>query len=131
MTVMWVIFGIGAILVFGFSSIKLNVYSEKEYGYEPINAGTILFGFIPFIILIAGQFGEYNGENGSFQLGIFFSLILVGILAWWIAQKTSIEVAIGASLMIVTISLALFVIIILFAMGSEASRNNNYYYDDD
>ena len=131
MTVVWVIVGMIAIVAFGFASIKLNVYSEREYGYEPINAGTILFGFIPFVILIAGQFGEHNGENGSLKLGIFFSLILLGILVWWLAQRTSIEVAIGASLMIVTISLALFVIIILFAMGSEATRNNGYYYHDD
>ena len=131
MIVMWIVCGIVVIAAFGYSSIKLNVYSEQQYGYEPINSGTILFGFIPFIILFAGQFGEHNGENGSLLIGAFFALILVGALVWWLAQKTSIELAVGASLMIVTISLALFVIIILFAMGSEASRNNDYYYDDD
>jgi len=132
MTVMWFVFGIVAIVVFVFvfDSIKLNVYSEREYGYEPINTETVLVGLIPFIILIVGQYGEYNGENGSLQIAIFVALILFGTLAWWIAQKTSIEIAIAASLIIVIISLALLAIIIIFAMGKEASRNTDYCYDD-
>lgn len=131
MLIMWFMFGIVAIVAFGFASIKLNVYSEREYGYEPINAGTILFGFIPFIILLVGQYGEHNGDNGSLQIAIFFSLILFIGLTWWIAQKTSIETAIAASVMVLTISLALFAIVIMLAMGKEASRNNDYYYDND
>ena len=63
MTVIWFITGIVAIATFGFASIKLNIYSEREYGYEPINTGTILFGFIPFIILLVGQYGEHNGNK--------------------------------------------------------------------
>ena len=106
MRVIWVITVIVAIVAFGFASIKLNVYSQREYGYEPINTGTVLFGLIPFIILIVGQYGEHNEETGSLQIAIFFSLILVIILVWWIAQKTSSEVALGASLMIMTLSLA-------------------------
>jgi hypothetical protein len=68
------------IILFGIASIKLNAYSERTYGYEPINIGTIAFGFIPFILIIAGQAGSHHGEAGSLGLGIFFALISVGAL---------------------------------------------------
>ena len=98
MTVIWVLIGIGTIFAFGFASIRLNVYSGDTYGYEPINMNTILLGFIPYVFLIAGQSGEHHGEHGSLAFGIIVALIVVGILIWWIAQRTSIEVAMAAGM---------------------------------
>ena len=112
MTVILVSIGIVAIILFAIASIKLNAYSERTYGYEPINIGTIAFGVIPFVLIFAGQAGAHNGEAGSLELGIFFALISVGVLIWWIAKKTSIEVAIGASFIIIIISLVLLLIIL-------------------
>lgn len=128
MTVLWVIFIIAGIAAFWFFSLKLNAYSESIYQYAPINIGTIAFGFLPFIILVAGQYGEHNGESGSLQIAIFAVLILFAALTWWIAKKTSLGLAIVASAMIMLISLAFLAIVLFFAMLKEASRDKDYYH---
>ena len=129
MTVIWVLIGIGTVFVFGFASIRLNVYSGDTYGYEPINMNTILLGLIPYVFLIAGQSGEHHGEHGSLAFGIIVALIVVGILIWWIAQRTSIEVAMAAGIMVVLISLVL--LFIIFGLGSQSRCQHCNNYDCD
>ncbi len=127
MTVMWIIFGLIIIAGFIFAVIKLNAYSEMAYGYTPVNMGNIFLGFIPWIIILGGMYGESHGEVDSLVLGIFFATIAAVIIFRSVAKKTSVGVAIATVLIIMTIN----VVIVLFAMGREASRNNDYYYYDD
>jgi len=126
MTVMWIVFGLIIIAGFVFAVIKLNAYSEITYGYRPVNMENILLGFIPWIIIFGGMYGENHGEVDSLVLGIFFATIAAVIIFRGVAKKTSVGVAIATVLIAMTIN----VVIILFAMGEEQRRNNNYYYDD-
>ena len=126
MTVFWIILGLVVIGGFVYTVIKLNAYSEETYGYTPINMTNILLGFVPWIIILAGIYGENHGEVDSLVLGIFFAVIAAIFIFRGVAKQTSVGVAIATVLIIMTIN----IVIILFAMGREAARNNDYYYDD-
>ena len=126
MTVFLVVLGLVVIAIFTFAVFKLNAYSEVTYGYTPINMENILLGFIPWIIIIAGIFGENHGEKYSLTLGIFFAAVAAIYIFKEVARKTSIGVAIATVVIAMTLNVAMF----LLALAEEQRRNSNYYYDD-
>lgn len=127
MIVFKVAIGLIVVVAFIFSVFKLNAYSEENYSYTPIQGTNILFGFIPWILVLAGNYGEIHGEHKSLALGLLVAFLVLYGLFLHIAKQSSPGVAVGA----VVIILVLNVVIIVLAMGREASRNNDYYYDDD
>lgn len=126
MTIFWVILGLIIIASFSFALFKLNAYSEITYGYTPVNMENILLGFIPWIIILAGIFGENHGEKDSLILGIFFAAIAAIFIFKGVAKKTSVGVAIATVIIAMTLNVVMF----LLALGEEQRRNSNYYYDD-
>lgn len=127
MTVFVVILGLAILGGFIFGVLKLNAYSEETYSYTPVNMTNILLGFIPWAIIVAGIYGENHGEVDSLALGIFFATIAAIFIFRGVAKQTSVGIAIATVFFVMTIN----VVILLLAMGKEASRTNNYYYDDD
>lgn len=119
MIVIWVLLAIGVIFVFWVVTLSLNDHSERLYGYAPVNTGAVFFGFLPFIILIAGQAGHHHGDNVARVLSIVVALAIIIYMIWWIAQRTSIEVAIAATFISVTVSLVLLVLILGLADNSR------------
>lgn len=131
MIVIWVLLAIGVIFGFWVMTLKLNDYSKKVYGYAPVNEGSVLFGTIPLLILIVGQFGHANGDEIARVISIIVALGTIIYMGWWISQKTSPEVAIAATIISATVSLALFILLIAFAAGNESRRGCNQCGLDD
>ncbi|GIT98811.1 hypothetical protein TSL1_16320 [Sulfurovum sp. TSL1] len=131
MIVIWVLLAIGLIFGFWIATIKLNSYSERLYGYAPVNEGSVLFGFLPLAILIAGQFGYTHGDILARVLSIVVALGIVIYMAWWISKKTSPDIAIAATIINATVSLALLILLIALAAGNESRCNHCGSYDCD
>lgn len=130
MIIIWVLLATGVIFGFWAATIKLNDYSQRVHGYAPVNEGSVLFGVIPLIILIVGQLGYTNGDEIARLISIIVALGTIIYMGWWISQRTSPEVAIAATIISVTVSLALFLLLIAFAAGNESRRGCNHCGSD-
>lgn len=118
-----VIAGVIAFIVFlVWISMKLNTYSLDTYGYAPIGLGTIVLGTIPYILIIAGYLFE-DADPVNLQMALIFAGLSIVGLFYWIANKSSWRVAMGA--MIILLVVGLPVLLILFL-----SRDDGYYYYD-
>jgi len=129
MTVIYVLAAIAAIFSFYYATMSINTIGIRQYGYAPINGGTIAFSLLPFSMLVAGMVGQNHGESYAMALGILFALLFAVGLLIWISKKTSWGIAAISTLMITIIGIGLIVLLFMIAAAKDSQCNHcdDYY----
>jgi len=120
--------GIAALVLLIWASVKLNAYSEVTYGYTPIGWGTILWAMVSYVLLVAGFF-IFKEDPANQTMAVILGSAASIALFWRIASQSSVEVAIGAIVLLAILGLLVF--LILLAASGGRDRDDYYYYYDD
>jgi len=97
----------------------LNKYSLSKYNYEPIIFSNIAWMVVPYMFLIVGAISE---NNNSLNMGYLLSIISVFIIGYNINKKSSMLVAIGASIILFFSSIIL--VAVISSLFSSDDNNN-------